>query len=326
LMRGFPQPRDWSARDSRLSGTLVLVQTSKQFPVEPFTRAVTLELGITPWQLSEALANRVVRRLLLGVYVRCDVRDSIALRCGAAALVIRRHSVVRDRTAAWLHGVDVLDIHELEVLPAVETCVGRGQEPTRRGNHAGGTRDLAPSDIQLLHGLLVTTPIRTMLDLGCSLSQRDALAALDAFMRMFGITRAQLEHAALRYRRRRGVVQLRRLIPLADPRAESPGESWTRMDLISAGLPSPELQWWVEVDGVPTFRLDLAYPRHKVAVEYDGMEFHTGTEQRARDQERRDWLRRHGWIVIVVRKGDFTNEAVERWTAEVRAALRIRTH
>ena len=32
--------------------------------------------------------------------------------------------------------------------------------------------------------------------------------------------------------------------------------------------------------GRPTFRLDLAYPHAKVAVEYDGREFHDGDEQK----------------------------------------------
>ena len=249
-----------------------------------------MDAGLSHWHLEQALANSVVRRVLHGVYVRADLPDSVELRCLAAALVIRPGSVVRDRTAAWLHGIDVLAHHELEILPPVETCVGRWREPTRRQSHDGGTRDLAERDVQRLHGLLVTTPLRTVLDLACTLSQRDAIAALDAFMRGFGFTHEQLEREALRYRRRRGVVQLRALIPLADPRAESSAESWTRLALMSAGLPKPHPQYWVEVDGVPTYRLDMAYPLHRVAVEYDGEEFHEGEENRQRDQERRGWL------------------------------------
>lgn len=173
--------------------------------------------------------------------------------------------------------------------------------------------------------MVVTTPLRTALDLACRLSQRDALAVLDAFMRRFGITHAQLTHESLRYRRRRGVVQLRRLIPLADPRTESQGESWTRFDILDDGLPAPEPQFWVPVHGRRTFRLDLAYPRHKIAVEYDGEEFHGSPEQDDNDRVRRKWLRDHGWIVIVVDKNSFTRRASEAWLAKLRSGLRSRS-
>ena len=74
-----------------------------------------------------------------------------------------------------------------------------------------------------------------------------------------------------------------------------------------------------EIDGVPTYRLDFAYRRARVVVEYDGEEAHEGRE--AEDEERRAWLRRHGWTVIVVRIGDFTGEALDRWLDELRSAL-----
>ena len=174
-----------------------------------------------------------------------------------------------------------------------------------------------------VHGLRVTTPLRTALDLGCNLRRRDALAALDQFVRVHQLTREEMARGALRYFRRRGVVQLRRLIPLADGRAESPRESWTRLEILDAGLPSPELQYWIEIDGVPTYRLDHAYPRHLVAVEYDGEDFHDRTEeQRRHDRERRAWLEAHRWTVIVVRKGDFGGGNCDRWLGELRRALR----
>jgi hypothetical protein len=269
------------------------------------------------------VADHVVRRVLTGVYVRADVPDTVQVRALAASLVISPFSVVCDRTAAWLLGVDVFDYHELEVLPPLETYVLRGHNPTRRNECDGGTRDLLPQDYCEVEGLKVTTPLRTALDLACKLSRRQALAALDAFMRAYGLSHAELRREALRYFRRRGVVQLRQLIPLADPRAESPGESWTRLEIIVAGLPWPELQVWVEVGGVPIYRLDLAYPHARVAVEYDGREFHESDEDRARDAERRAWLERHGWTVIVVDKDSFAPEALSGWLRQLRAALRL---
>jgi very-short-patch-repair endonuclease len=69
--------------------------------------------------------------------------------------------------------------------------------------------------------------------------------------------------------------------------------------------------------------LDLAYPRLRVVVEYDGEDFHDRTEeQRRHDAERRAWLEEHDWTVVVVKKGDFTGAGLDRWLGELRRALR----
>ncbi len=234
------------------------------------------------------------------------------------------HSVLCDRTAAWLHGIDVYRYAELDFVPRLETYVLRGHDPTDRRDCHGGTRDLVLSDWQMVAGVRVTTPLRTALDLACKLPRREALAALDAFAREFGFGPADLNRLLQRYRRRRGVVQARELVQLVDARAESRPESWVRLEIHDHGLPAPEPQVWVLVDGVPTYRLDLAYGRAKVAVEYDGEEFHTGPEQRARDEARREWLRRHGWHVIVLTKNSFTGDALATWISELRAVLQQR--
>ena len=293
------------------------------FPTTPFTTAAARALEISGRQLTAAVREGLVRRVLNGVYLRADAPDTIECRAACAALVIAPGSVLRDRTAAWLHGIDVLTYPEHDVLPPLETCVARFRAPSNRCGVDGGTRDLRVEDVMVVHGVRVTTPLRTALDLGCNLHRRDALAALDQFMDAFGFTRRQYADEAMRYFRRRGVVQLRRLIPLADPRSESPRESWTRLEIIDAGLPAPELQHWIDIEGVPTYRLDLAYPRHRITIEYDGEEFHDRTEeQRQHDRERREWLERNGWTVVVVRKGDFAGAGLDRWLGELRQALR----
>ncbi len=296
------------------------------FPDTPFTPAMLRASGITRRALCDAVHDHLVRRVLRGVYQRADVPDTVRTRVAAARLVISEHSVICDRTAAWIHGVEVFAWHETEVLPPIESFVFRGHAPSRRDGIAGGSRDLRDVDVVEIDGVLVTSPARTALDLACRLSARDGLAALDRFMRLHGITREELRRLLVRYFRRRGVRQARPLVAMADPRAESPGESWTRYEILTHGLPPPELQAWVDVDGVPTYRLDLPYPRHRVVVEYDGEEFHTSGADREHDRRRRAWLRRHGWIVIVVGRDSFTAEAVGAWIGELRGALASRTY
>ena len=294
-----------------------------QLPSTPFTRAEATRLGITPQRLPDLVAERRIRRVLRNVYVCSDVPDTIECRAAAAALVVSPGAVFVDRTAAWLHGVDIFDYRELEVLPPLECVVLRDHSRIERPECLGGERDLSPYDLTTVNGLRVTTPLRTALDLGCMLRRPDGLAALDMFMRLHGVTREELDRSLPRYRRRRGVVRLRSLVPLADPLAESPRESYTRLAVLDADLPAPTLQHWVVHDGVAVFRLGLAWPRSRVALEYDGADWHETPEQRAADLWRRTWLREHGWTVIVVRRGQLCVEGRQGWLAELAAALRL---
>jgi hypothetical protein len=292
------------------------------FPDGPFTLADARQLDITRRSVRNAVADGSVRRVLHNVYVRSELADTVELRAAAAGRVLSVDSVITDRTAAWIHGVDVFVHAEHEVLPPVESCALRWKARARRDGVDGRTRDLQPRDIMTISGVRVTTPLRTALDLGCHLRRRDAFAALCLFSKLYGFTGDVLEREALRYRRRRGVVQLRQLIPRVDPRVDSPREAWTLLAILDADLPVPEPQWWVEDDGVLVFRLDFAYPLHKVAIEYDGRDWHLLTEdQKRHDAERRAWLKSQGWTVIVVRNGDFTSTALDRWLGELRRAL-----
>lgn len=153
-------------------------------------------------------------------------------------------------------------------------------------------------DVVEIDGVAVTSPERTALDLGRLLWRFDALAALDQFLRR-GVELDELLLELPRFKGYRGVIQLRALLPIADGRAESVAESALRLHWLDAGLPAPELQWWVADDnGVPRFRLDLAIPRIRFAAEYDGEEFHTDTRH---DEERRGWLDDRGWTIAVFR-------------------------
>ncbi|WP_435746045.1 DUF559 domain-containing protein [Nocardioides sp. SYSU DS0663] len=292
------------------------------WPDEPFTRAEQVVLGFTAADLRRALEQGDLRSPARGVYVAAHLPDTIDLRARAVAKVVSEHHVITDRTAAWLHGVDTHVHGEHDGVPVIESCALRWHEPTTLPGVDGRTRDLAPRDVMTVHGVRVTTPLRTALDLGCCLRRREAFGAMVMLARLHGLTAGDLVRESGRYRRRRGVVQLRSLTGLVDPRLESEREAWVLLAIADAGLPLPEPQVWVDVDGVPTYRLDFAYRRRRVAVEYDGGEGHSSPAQREHDERRRAWLREHGWTVIVVRAGDFTGEALDRWLAELREVLR----
>jgi hypothetical protein len=289
--------------------------SARAFPRTPFTAATA---PCTRARLRKALASREVIRPIRGAYVRADVELTQIVRAQVAALVLGPSSVLCDRTAAWVHGVDCMAYAELDAAPPLESCVLRGHEPTERPEVVGRTRDLKDDDIVEVGGVRVTSPLRTAADLLCLLPRHQALAAADALMREHGFSTGDLRRLLVRYFRRRGVVQARNLAPLVDGRSESAGESWTRLTLIDHGFAVPVPQFWVNVDGIPTYRLDLAFPHARIAIEYDGVAHHTSPADRRRDEERRAWLRANGWRVIVLTKESFTDQGLWAWVSELR--------
>lgn len=276
--------------------------------------------GVSRGTFYRLRSQGVIRAVVREAYVDAALPDTVVTRAAAAALVVAAGHVAVDRTAAAVHGVDVFSFAEHETLAPVEACVPAGRRGSRRVGVRGRERDLRPGDVMCVAGLQVTTPLRTALDLGCHLRRREAFAAMCELARGARFGAGDLCRAVPRFRGRRGVVQLRELAPLVDPRFESPREAWVWLALHDAGLPTPEPQVWVESDGEPIYRLDLAYRRARIGVEYDGEEHH-GPEQRLHDERRRAWLREHGWTVIVVRRGGFSGPALDRWLGEVRQAL-----
>lgn len=292
-----------------------------KLPDSPFTIRDWTASGSSRHDLRELVRHGAVRRVLRSVYVDARLPDSIELRAQCAARVLPEHVVVCDRSAAWLHGVEVFDLADLELLPPLEVASISGHSPTRRHGTSGGRRALTAADIVDVHGVAVTSPLRTATDLACLWGRRNALAALNGFLRQHGITRHQLRAILPQYKGRRGVRQLRELIEIASPIPESPGESWTQCAIHDAGLPAPTMQHELHLPGWGDCRLDFAYPLLKIAIEYDGEEHHSSDEDRAADARRRELLEQQGWIVIVVRKDDFTSRRVDAWTDQLRQAI-----
>lgn len=291
----------------------------------PFTAADAAASGVGPARLRELLRAGAVKQLLHGVYVPGSWPDSPASRAAAAARVLPRQCVIADRSAASLHGIDVLDFAELDVPPDLEVVSVAAANPTRRDGVLGGKRDLNPDEIMTIGGVRVTTPIRTACDIACLRGRRRAIATLDAFRTRYGISERALTAMLPTYGGRRGVTQLRELIPLSRPDVDSQPESWIRIDIYDDGLPMPAAQAWAWIPDWGRVKIENAYEHLRIAVEYDGEEFHSEDADRSRDEARREALRRAGWIIIVVRRDGLTNDGRERWLAELRAAFAERS-
>lgn len=159
-------------------------------------------------------------------------------------------------------------------------------------------------------GLRVTSPASTWAMLG-QLGRYDLVAGGDYFARVWraeGYYRVNAGMAplasvpqlvaAVGAGRRVGIDALRRALPLIRTDAWSRPETWTRLVIVDAGLPEPVLNSdQYDAYGAHLACIDLAYPEHKVAIEYQGQ--HHGARY-VRDIERIERLRSEGWIVVQV--------------------------
>ena len=310
MLKGMSRPPAWLPTD------LPLLDARCPLPLgEPFAARDAHGWGVSSKVLRTLVRRGLVREVVRGAYAVMQLPDTIEVRAAALRLVVSEGAVVTDRTAAWLHGLDVLPrsaIHEpvpLDVFSATESRL-------RRGGIHSGIRELRDRDLSIVDGVLVTTPVRTALDLGRLLRRYDAIGALDGFLRL-GVEREELDADLGRFKGYRGVVQLRELVPLADGRAESVPESALRLHAHDADLPPLVPQVWV--DGV--FRIDLARPELRYGAEYHGVAFHTGPEHEREDRERADWLDRRGWVI-----DDFWKDDLYGPTAHPAAIMRAGLH
>ena len=88
-------------------------------------------------------------------------------------------------------------------------------------------------------------------------------------------------------------------------------ESEARLAMIDGGLPSPELQYEI-IDGNRELRrVDFAWPDQRLAVEYDGLDWHGDPEAMRRDRRRQAALQDVGWTVMAIVFDDVRHRAWE---------------
>ena len=267
-------------------------------------------------RLDDALRAGVLRSLWSGVVVEGDRMLDVRTRAAAALLTTNPAAVVCGPTAALLHGCTALSSAETHVL------LPYGRSPRERPGLVVHHSCFFQDQVQVLDGLRVLALPQVVADLLCTARPADALAVGDETLRMAEPHCDEFRSAvAARIRARpdpRGSVRGPHLWELCSPRAESPPESWTRLLLIEQGFPLPEVNFSIlSPVGRELYRLDLAWPLLRIAVEYDGHAVHAGQEEH--DEARDEDLRRRGWIVVHVRAADLTEPS--RVFAELRAAF-----
>ncbi len=280
----------------------------------PFTVAEARRAGLAPWRLR----GKSWRRVGPALYVPSATTDSPRLLLAAALPRLPPNSPFSGHTAAWLHGADVPPCNP------IEATVPRGSGVTARAGLSISRAHLDDSDVVVRQGFLVTSILRTLVDIGLTRDLVEAVVVADMALHQCLTTRAEFQAAIDTHAPRRNIKRLRKVAALAEAAAESAMETRLRLLLVLAGLPAPLLQVDLHDErGRFVARADLYYPEHRLAIEYDGGTHRTSL---VADNRRQNLLLQAGYQLLRFTAADVLG-APDMVIAQVRAALnRSRVH
>lgn len=232
-------------------------------------------------------------------------------RCGPAA-------VLSHRSAARLHGFRPFDDVDLSVAYPADAKLA--------DVFVHRARDLHPGHHTSVLGLPVTTPARTLCDLGLVLPSREVERLVDHAISAGRVGVGDLldVRTAVGAQGRNGVgaidEALRGMPELATDAESGPELQLWKLIGRFAWLPDPVPQYPLTVRG-RHYRIDLAFPEHRVALEYDGQEWHSSDRQRSADRRRQAEIESIGWSVERFTKVDLANLAIPATLQRIRRAL-----
>lgn len=254
---------------------------------------------VARWQLLKAglsrdTIKRWLRKSLLhpchhGVYSVGHPALSLRGRLRAALLACGDGAVLSHISAAYLWGL----------LPEPPTTVDvtliRRQCRSRSGIRVHQVSGLDRRDIRIRHGLQVTSPARTLIDLAATVSLH-VLERLVSEARATKLLRpGELEAALARAGHRSGVARVRAFLEAEDEPefTRSEGERTIRRLLRQARLSQPRTNV-----RIGRWTVDFLWPEEKLVVEFDGFQFHGHRSAFERDRRKGVELANAGYEVL----------------------------
>jgi very-short-patch-repair endonuclease len=236
--------------------------------------------------MSAATVQRRVRqgswtRLHPAIYLVGGHRVTDEARIRAAWLWAGEQAVISGAAAACWHGLIRGAPDEIEVT--VPRRLGPGNRPDVRVRR----RDLLQADLVGIRGIRLTGLPLSVLETAVALPEGSAFLdrALQRRVRFPTVYRAFCRNMG-----RRGSSAAGRLLVAAADRADSAAERLLVRLLCEAGITG-----WVLGHPFGPWRIDLAFPREKVAVEVDGWAWHVDAERFRNDRRKQNALVRDGW-------------------------------
>lgn len=246
--------------------------------------------GVTRHAIDTGVRNGRLHRVHQGVYVVGHLALAPFAREQAALLAVGDGAVLSHASAAYLWNLQPRPTADVDVSVALRRPRQRAGIRLHRL-----TRGLDPRDVRLRHGLPVTSPARTVLDLASVLAP-DRLEDALAEARVHGLlSEGQLEQAAHRLPTRTGARALRELLGREGQTGLTRSRAERRLLALigAARLPMPVTN--VTVAG---YEVDALWADQRLIVEFDGFAAHGHRRAFERDRARDAGLVAAGYRVI----------------------------
>jgi hypothetical protein len=204
--------------------------------------------------------RRTAQRLTWGAYADEDIEgiERYAATCRAVMSRLQPSAALAGPSAAVFYDLPLAG--EVPSKVYVRNIV--------RGRYAEDIQVMSDGPASDLGGLRISSPEMTVLDCARELSSRDALIVADAALAAGLCSQSQLAALAYDCAGRKGARRMRWVAEHADPLAESPGETWTRLLVTTLGY---DVTSQVRVSHRDReARLDFLVDGTLVALEFDG--------------------------------------------------------
>ncbi|MCF3138053.1 endonuclease domain-containing protein [Paenarthrobacter sp. AR 02] len=298
---------------------------------------VPSKLASAPFTLSEAKAAGLAHpQLWKRVSIEAVSKGIYRPQDWAFDLESAARSLSAASPGAWISHVTAAKIHGFSLPPwlsdsnELHLSKPRSLPAVRRKGVTGHTVVVSEGEVELNHGMWISTRSRTWLDLARMLPLNELVSVGDELIR---IPRPEFEQRDApfttihelrtmvdRHKNLQGVVRAREALDLMRVGADSAPETALRLAMFDAGLPDPELQVRLYVNDPFSPSADLGYRERRVAIQYDGGH-HLAQEQILSDRRRDKAFEAAGWTVLIFGKSDLADNFANA-TRQIKRTLR----
>lgn len=299
-MVGEPK-RDADARGSRarhvVAGRVCARLARNQHGI--VRRSQLTSAGVDPSAIKRLVKAGGLHRIHRGVYIVGHLALAPHAREAAALLACGEGAMISHLSAAHLWGL-------LDAPPdEVDVTLAGGHCRAKQGVRLHRRLRLDDRDVRTRHGLRLTSPARTLIDLAADASDGE-LERLIAEARVNHLLRnGELEAALARAGQRRGVARMRAFLGSErEPEiTRSKLERACRRLLKKAGLQQPKAN--ARAAG---YEVDFLWPEERVILEVDGYRYHGHRRAFEWDRRKDMALADAGYLVIRITWRQLTEE------------------
>lgn len=297
-----------------------------------FTTQMALEVGYGKRDITRMARSGEWHRIRRGAYapgatwLELDAVERHQVRSRAVMRSLGEAVALSHASGVVAHGIDVWNL-PLDRVHVTRLDGGAGRIEGDVVHHEGFSLD---HEVVAVDGMQAVLPERCVLEAASRVDMETAWCLLDAGLRSRTFDRERLEAAYAIVEHWPFMHSVGSLVPFADGRSGSIGESRGKHLFRSFGLPQPELQYEVRrADGSIAGVTDWAWPEFGLLGEFDGRIKYGRLLKSGQDpgdvvfeeKRREDELRElTGFMMIRLIWSDFANPAMT--AARIRRALR----